>query len=1731
MNANRSTGHFDVSKRKFDFQHSLKPDSDHETTMEWISTFLDKNNFDKAKKQLAASAGGDIDGEVLFSISAREELCNCCGFDFTVSTKIWNRLKELQKLREQHQDMKGVDNIRDGLREENVSCTPNMLEMTQARDCLTATQYVDPLLSEPLIQDLDKTQVKIQIGDNNSKHVWDDAACTTTAKDHHMDTDAQLQCLLLSNIQNTSEAGADVMPIAEVPIYSGMDATVQPEILEAARSSGKDLSVQPGMQATKDLIGQLVSEEIGMSIEHDEVQDPAGLDEDDVGDEVSVRGDDEDSVVNDIADDGNDGDGHEGVEVEDHGQDGDGVGDDVGDQDEDHGHNEEVHVSNEIADDSCDDNDSVAAEDPSDPTVKESEVMDEELTESGEEEACADSPNIMRGMKEGPAAPFKMVTRLRAATREGFAGPSGALDASRRKDDSETGEGARDSDADMDEERCDEDDELLKPVHQTRFLLCPTDKICQDGQVEDHNNEVMFCSVKGKTGLWQMLGVMSREQLVCVGELIGISSHECCFKNARRRIKETGEMEEYERRRPDSDMLKLVRSRHGILLQRDPAVDERSMMQALSTMTKKKILVQGMIRYLKSYFSSFPEVKSDYSNLDTVIISMWKTCKEYPRPPTVTLGTRRIVLTTYHEAVRIGLHNRGMLRTLVQHIVAKEVRLNKCHHKDEDCEEILQWLQNAAKLAEGSIAAPYEIVKRKGRVVCTITFVLKMQEVYGGAGDLLELLHGLDEYRSQTEILQRCGTLSSDFSDKAMALGLKGVPEQPQGEGGCTSVGELEGMLENMEECTHEDPHEATHKGFTSRYLKQQLMLRLRPYQLHALCHHLQEENGPGLGRHLWTELPVLMTQKPFHPQTDGYNSDRDINEDAIFKRIQEDNERHKAPSKEQQARHRAERAARRAEPLKEANGSSPMTRARSAALAEAGPSSAIKSMGLSPMTRARPAALAEAGPSSALKSMGPSPMTRARAAALIEAGPSSAVKTVGPSPLTRSRAAAAEEHGCLSDAKASSQAACPSSLQVSRASGEANKTSFLPEGGSHVVSGSHEGDGLEQNVECNDDDDDGDRVESSDGGEDFTEEPAQRFNRASAHIPLGQIHPKDLRLFFSPVLNAMYWGTSLRSMSGTRQLSVSTTRGGCLWLEMGMGKTAVMIALMTMPTPPTWKSSFETPAVWDESHLYDKDLGYAPKVIHKAKTLVVVCNTLVHQWQGEIKRFTRQNLNVKIFYGKEKRHLLPAQLGDYDVIIATPDGLSSEKTLQSVLWHRIIVDEAHQVPGLLQTVQSMPAMAKYCLTGTPYSDKASDIARMLSMLGMPSYSLLARNNHKLGFVLERFAVRYTTSGELDGQQNLPLTELTEVKKLVTWHPSEERKFIRFQEKTKDDLEAEFERVEKNQRKKAELEEHLRSHYYSEEELSVQPWRVVNNYLMPLRQACACGIPVLIPMNNNSDDMSDVDKGPLSDDDSQVEQGHHIFGSKVRALLQEVQGIIRSDNQAKILIFSSFQNTLTYVNKYFSRKGFQFRTIDSGMTMAKKGEALQAFQTDPPTTIFLLNANVATVGLNLTAANHIILMEPSMNPAQEKQAICRAYRMGQKRDVQVMRLAMKDTVEARIWDLMEKRLEAGKLKEMATSASGVVQAPELGPKGKKLGKRPGQPQGRRRPTVKAARNLANDTTGFERSTVVDELCWLMNVQASVKKRLDMEDMDMDAGLLEDDSRRRLLAHVKAEPRE
>jgi superfamily II DNA or RNA helicase len=101
--------------------------------------------------------------------------------------------------------------------------------------------------------------------------------------------------------------------------------------------------------------------------------------------------------------------------------------------------------------------------------------------------------------------------------------------------------------------------------------------------------------------------------------------------------------------------------------------------------------------------------------------------------------------------------------------------------------------------------------------------------------------------------------------------------------------------------------------------------------------------------------------------------------------------------------------------------------------------------------------------------------------------------------------------------------------------------------------------------------------------------------------------------------------------------------------------------------------------------------------------------------------------------------------------------------------------------------------------------------------------------------------------------------------------------------------------------------------------------------------------------------------------------------------------------------------------------GFQFRTLSGDMSMKKRAKALSEFQNDPPTTIFLLSMRAGAVGINLTQANRIFLMEPCFNPALEAQAVGRVHRLGQKRSVEIIRLLMKDSVDSRIVEMLEKK--------------------------------------------------------------------------------------------------------------
>eukprot|EP00887_Chlorella_sp_A99_P003475 scaffold7.g3475.t1 len=184
--------------------------------------------------------------------------------------------------------------------------------------------------------------------------------------------------------------------------------------------------------------------------------------------------------------------------------------------------------------------------------------------------------------------------------------------------------------------------------------------------------------------------------------------------------------------------------------------------------------------------------------------------------------------------------------------------------------------------------------------------------------------------------------------------------------------------------------------------------------------------------------------------------------------------------------------------------------------------------------------------------------------------------------------------------------------------------------------------------------------------------------------------------------------------------------------------------------------------------------------------------------------------------------------------------------------------------------------------------------------------------------------------------------------------------------------------------------------------------------------------------------------------------------SNLQALLKELRAMRRRDSSAKALIFSQYVSTIEWLKTRLTEEGFGYRYISGSMPLKQRAKAINAFQQDPPTTVFLLSMRSGSVGINLTAANHVFLascgpagalpaprhprrcarspggasssegpsvscrlpapqMEPALNPALEEQAIGRSWRMGQQRTVTVKRFYIKGSVEERIMEVVRKR--------------------------------------------------------------------------------------------------------------
>ncbi|XP_028251174.1 helicase-like transcription factor [Parambassis ranga] len=185
------------------------------------------------------------------------------------------------------------------------------------------------------------------------------------------------------------------------------------------------------------------------------------------------------------------------------------------------------------------------------------------------------------------------------------------------------------------------------------------------------------------------------------------------------------------------------------------------------------------------------------------------------------------------------------------------------------------------------------------------------------------------------------------------------------------------------------------------------------------------------------------------------------------------------------------------------------------------------------------------------------------------------------------------------------------------------------------------------------------------------------------------------------------------------------------------------------------------------------------------------------------------------------------------------------------------------------------------------------------------------------------------------------------------------------------------------------------------------------------------------------------------EDDDSTNSERWRTSSKVKALMGNLLRLRDEDNSIKSLIVSQFTRFLSILETPLREHGFTFVRLDGTMNQSKRTQVIQEFQSsaaDSPT-IMLLSLKAGGVGLNLTAASRVFLMDPAWNPATEEQCIDRCHRLGQKKNVVVTKFIVNNSVEENMvkiqkkkQDLLEKAFDSKNAQDRKTSRIDDIRA-------------------------------------------------------------------------------------------
>ena len=414
---------------------------------------------------------------------------------------------------------------------------------------------------------------------------------------------------------------------------------------------------------------------------------------------------------------------------------------------------------------------------------------------------------------------------------------------------------------------------------------------------------------------------------------------------------------------------------------------------------------------------------------------------------------------------------------------------------------------------------------------------------------------------------------------------------------------------------------------------------------------------------------------------------------------------------------------------------------------------------------------------------------------------------------------------------------------------------------------------------------------------------------------------------------------------------------GGILADDMGLGKTVQALSFL---------------------HHIKEGTG-------KLKALVVCPTTLMFNWENEIKKFT-PDLTYYVHHGatRNKETIIT---GPFDVTITTYGTLRSDiKTFVEPEYDYIILDESQAIKNPSSKVTKaaglLRAKSRLCLSGTPLQNNTFDIFAQMNFLNPGMLGTME-------FFKQEFSMPIDKFGEQEQKEHLrkllyPFI-LRRTKEQVAKDLPEKTEMILFCEMG-DEQRAIYDAFRNEFRDKI---------------LGVVEQKGINRSqltilqgLMKLRQICDS--PAI---------MKDDEKYPNA-------------SVKLDELTREITENISNH---KALVFSQFLGMLALIREKLDKMGVKYEYFDGSTSAGDREKAINNFQNDESCRVFLISLKAGGVGLNLTAADYVYIVDPWWNPAVEQQAIDRTHRIGQTKNIFAYRMICKDTVEDKILSLQEKK--------------------------------------------------------------------------------------------------------------